>query len=189
MGVVVDEGRSAVDSTDVEASCDSTELGERGANVVELDVDLQCQGNCARRIHDVVDATHRQLDRPDHRAVAFDSEHEGSVGRADIDGADIDARAPSVRDGVVRRSEPGRHLVVAAHHLRTRDLSEVPVEAVDDRIERSVMIEMVDFDVREDRPVEREFEMGPVALVGFDDQILGRRSIAHPCRGRSRLRR
>ena len=104
--------------------------------------------------------------------MAFDAEDEGAVGSTDVDGADVDALAASVRDRIVRSSQPGCHRVVTAHHLRARDLAEVRVEAVDDRLERPVVVEMVDLDVREDRPVERQLEVGAIALVRLDDEIL-----------------
>ena len=60
--------------------------------------------------------------------------------------------------------------IVGAHHLRPLDATEVLVEAVDDRGERAVVVEVIDLDVGEDRGEERQLEVGAVALVGFDDE-------------------
>ncbi len=119
-----------------------------------------------------MDTAHRQLDRADRCTVALNIKHERSIGGTNIDCADIDALASTVRNCIMGCSQLASHLVVAAHHLWTRNLSQVAVEALDNCFERPVMIEMINFDVCNNGPVEREFEVGSVTLVCFDDQKL-----------------
>ena len=48
----------------------------------------------------------------------------------------------------------------------------------------AVVVEVIDLDVRQDRAVQREFEMRAVALVGLDHEPRPIRSTARRCRGR-----
>jgi hypothetical protein len=72
----------------------------------------------------------------------------------------------------VSHRESSAHRVVGAQHLRSGDLGEVPVEALLDRGERPEVVEVIDLDVGEDRAVQRQLEVGAVALVGLDDEPL-----------------
>ena len=56
--------------------------------------------------------------------------------RRDVDRADVDALGHPVGDGTVAFGEAGADRVVATHHLRSGDLAEVLVEALDDAVER-----------------------------------------------------
>ena len=78
--------------------------------------------------------------------------------------------AEPVGDSAVAPRQLDADRVVAADHLRSLDLAEVVVEPCDDPVERAVVVEMIGFDVGEHGAEQREFEMGPIALVGLDDQ-------------------
>jgi hypothetical protein len=90
----------------------------------------------------------------------------------DVDGADRRVGGEPVGDRAVPGREHCRVRVVGTHDLRTGDLRQVAIEAGDDRVERSVVVEMVGLDVGQDRGVQRQLEMGAVALVGLDDEPL-----------------
>ena len=62
VGVVVDEGRAAVDPADVEAAGNPAEACERSGDVVERDADAQRHRRGTGRVDDVVDASQRQRD-------------------------------------------------------------------------------------------------------------------------------
>ena len=67
MGVVVDQGRTAVDAADVEPPGDTAELGERLRGDLELDADRTRHRQRAERVAHVVDAAQRQVDRAERR--------------------------------------------------------------------------------------------------------------------------
>ncbi len=76
----------------------------------------------------------------------------------------------AVRDGVVACGNRCRTSVVCTHDLRAGNLRQVLVECLLDALDRAVVVEVVDIDIGEDRAVQRQLEMGAVALVGFDDE-------------------
>ena len=102
--------------------------------------------------------------------TAGESESERPGGRPHVDRAHVTLGAEPVGDSAVAPRQFGPDRVVAADHLRSLDLAEVVVEPCDDAVERAVVIEMIGFDVGEHGAVQREFEMGAIALVGLDDE-------------------
>ena len=57
------------------------------------------------------------------------------------------------------------------------DLGDVRVEALQQGVERAVVLEEVELDVEQDRPGERQLEVGAVALVGLDDEHVAARPV------------
>ncbi len=110
--------------------------------------------------------------------MVLDVETERAAGRGDVDGARSRRRSPSPYvTAPWRAGQVGAARVVGAEHLRTGDLREVAVEAVDDRLERAVVVEVIDLDVREDRAEQRQLEVRAVALVGLDDEQVAARPL------------
>jgi hypothetical protein len=62
--------------------------------------------------------------------------------------------------------------VVEADDLWARDLRQVLIKAIDDRLLGAVVVEVVDLDVGEDGAEKRQGEVCAVALVGLDHQPL-----------------
>ncbi len=62
VGVVVDQRCATVDTADVEAAGDTTELGQGARRDVEVDADGECHGQRPEGIAHVVDAAQRQVD-------------------------------------------------------------------------------------------------------------------------------
>ena len=85
----------------------------------------------------------------------LDGEAERPVAGFDVDGAEVGAGRQSVGDRVMAGGCGGGALVVDADDLRTRGLGEVAVERVDDAFEPSVVVEVVDLDVGQDRGEQR----------------------------------
>ena len=89
-----------------------------------------------------------------------------------VHGADVDTFGRSIRDCSVLGGQPGADGIVATHDLGTIDLAQVTIEPGHDAVERAVVVEVIGVDVEEDRAVQGQLEMRPVALVGFDDEPL-----------------
>ena len=97
---------------------------------------------------------------------------ERPAARGDLDGAHVGSGAQPVRESAVAIGQVAAAGVVGAEHLRPGDVRQVPVEAVDDGAEGPVVVEMIDLDVGEHGGVQRQGEVGAVALVGLDDEQL-----------------
>ncbi|CAB4692833.1 unannotated protein [freshwater metagenome] len=78
-----------------------------------------------------------------------------------------------VCDATALGCQPGAHIVVGTQHLGSSNVSEILVERSDDAVERSVVVEMIDLNVGEDRAIQRQLKMCAVALVGFDHKPVG----------------
>ena len=98
--------------------------------------------------------------------------------------------AEAVRDRR-RGGRPARRSTGSSAHttLRPGDLGEVAVEAGQQGVERAVVLEEVDLDVEQDRAVQRQLEVGAVALVGLDHEPARHPSSGRRCRRRRRRRR
>ena len=91
----------------------------------------------------------------------------------DVDRPYVGTLTDAERDRVVLTSQLAAHGIVERHDLRPVDVVQVLGEAVDDAGERSMMVEVIRLDVGQDRPVQGQFEMCAVTLVGLDDQPAG----------------
>ena len=150
VGVVVDERGPAVDAADVEPAGDAAEAGRgRWRTPSNGTPSAAGHGDRAGGVDDVVHAAQRQREprRAARRACSTANVNEPPP-RAHVDGADVGALGEAVGDRVVARRParrtPGRR--------RTRtfgpgDLGEVAVEAVDEGVERAVVLEEVELDV------------------------------------------
>jgi hypothetical protein len=120
-----------------------------------------------------VDTAQRQIDHSETDTTPFDSEPKRPVTRVQVDCPHIGIRSRPVGDRarqLARQASTDR--IVGTQHSRPHHLLQVPGEALLDRLQRSVVVEMVGLDIREDRPVQRQFEVGAVALVGLDHEPL-----------------
>ena len=174
VGVVVDERGPAVDAADVEAADDAAEPGQRRGARLERHAERDGHGDGAEGVDDVVHAAQRQRDDAErHRSVGgrpLDRERERPAVHRQVDGAEVGALGEAVRHGAVAYGHVGAQGVVDAEHRGSGDLAEVALEAVDQRLERPVVLEEVELDVGEDRRRERQREVRAVALVGLDDE-------------------
>ena len=139
-------------------------------------------GDGAGGVDDVVDAPQRQRHLPKSGVAAvgpalLDGEAERATARASLDGANVGVLREAIGRRAVTHRQSATDRVIGAQHLRAGDLSQVPIEALDERFERAVVVEEVDLHVEHQRARQGQLDMRGVALVGLDDQPLASRPV------------
>ena len=192
--VVVDERDAVALAAELEAAGDAAEPAERAAHRVERHTQLERDGRRARRVLSRCAArapaarprraTPRRAPstnrRPAPPALVLGHPVVGIVGEPVGD-------EPPV--GAVPRARPAATTSSAADDAHAGHGVEEPLEAVDQRREVTVVVEVVGLDVGDDRVFGVELEERAVALVGLDDEPLAVVPRQRWCRPRSGRRR
>ena len=145
---------------------------------VERDAELEREGRRAHGVRRVVTAGDGQLDGAELAArapVRGVLEREPAAGPAALVARDAVVRrvVPAVRARTGNRGrQTRRDRVVRAHDARAGYAPQEVLERAGQARETAVVVEMIGFDVGDDRRVRFELEERPVALVGLDDEPL-----------------
>ena len=171
VGVVVDEGHAPGPALVLEPAGDPGVPGQRRLAGVERRAQRHGGDRGRGRVAHVVEAGNREANVAENFVTPYKGERRPRPFADRVHDANVGIIARAVEHRSVRPAEPRRDRVVGTHDVRPRRLQEA-VEGLLDGAQRSVVVEVIGFDVRDDRQVGGQLDEGAVALVGLDDEQL-----------------